>query len=205
MSNDMEEFEETAPEEAEESSRGRVIVFAILVYAFIACAAYFFFYQLSPANLLDTAANEEAAANIVSPYPAAAYLVPENDLLLTPAQMAMANLQPVNDSLALATLLGNEPSITTIYIHPAMLIQGETAIIKQQYNTGRLLVALNTPLSTLAAALDVTPTQPDLPLEEFVNGTAVAAMKQRNNGPPLEFVATYAQFEQIPATLAGLR
>ncbi|MCB0034874.1 MAG: hypothetical protein KDE51_12665, partial [Anaerolineales bacterium] len=134
-----------------------------------------------------------------------AYLTPENDTLLTGQQMAEANLQTVHTAVELATLLGNEPQITTIYIHPGMFEDLDNTILKQQYANGRLIVALNTPLSQLAQTLDMTPTQPDLPLEEFVNGTAVAAVKQRETGAPLEFVATYAQFEQIPAVLSGLR
>lgn len=204
MHHDDQAFEEEVTViDDEKPNIGRVIGFALIGYLLVACSAYFFLFQLSPDTLFDETG--EASNDIVSPYPLSAYLTTENDTLLTPQEVAQANLQPVYTAVELATLLGNEPQIATIYIHPGMFNNLDSNVLKQQYANGRLIVALNTPLSQLAQTLDLTPTQPDLPLEEFVSGTAVAAVKMREAGAPLEFVATYAQFEQIPAVLSGLR
>ena len=174
------EIHESESEEEEESgsSRMRIIVFAILGYSIVACASYFFFFQLSADNLFEEEQPASAdTAGIVSAFPAAAYVAPENDELLTAQQINTANLQPVNDAVALATLLGNNPDIRTIYIHPAMLSEIEPVVFQRHYQARKLLVAINTPLSELAAVLEITPSVPDLPLEEFVGGTAVAAIQ----------------------------
>jgi hypothetical protein len=206
MHNHDNEFdEEIIINDGERPNIGRVIGFAVIGYAIVACAAYFFLFQLSPDSIFEADTQADTAAGIVSEYPPSAYLTVADDSLLTTQEMAVANLRPVYTAVELATLLGNNPSISTIYIHPDIFDVLEANVIQQQYANGHLIVALNTPLSLLAETLALTPTQPDLSPDEFSRGTAVAAVKQRETGAPLEFVATYALFEQIPAVLSGLR
>lgn len=210
MSHENEEQDERDSEDTN-SSRIRVIGMAVIGYAIVACAAWFFLFELGSIGdqMLDPAAaitDNQAAANVTSTFPPAAYLAPLGDSLLTAEQRGYANMRVAHDTAALATILGNNPEITLIYLHPAAVENVDSAFLRQQYRNGKLIAALNTPLSQLTAVLDITPTQADLPFEEFATAViSVSAVKTQTSGTPLEFTNAYGQFEQVPLVLDGLQ
>lgn len=192
----------TAPDET--PSRGRVIGIALAVYLFMAWVGYFFLYQFSPTvENVDPATAATTAADIVSPYPLAAYAAPLTDTLLTAEQRALGNLLVANDTVGLATLLGENPQITTIYLHPDSVTAIDPTWLAQQFATGKTLVALNTPQSVLTAVVGLESTQPDRVIDpQFLT---IVVVRHNGDDAPLVFTAAYNGFDQIPAVVQGLR
>lgn len=190
-------------------SRIRVIGMAVIGYALVACIAWFFLFELGSLGeqLLGTAVpDNQAASSIISSFPTAVYLAPPDDTILTPDQRGYANMQLVQNTTELATMLGNNPTINLIYLHPAMLEEVDASFLKRQYRNGKLIAALNTPLSVLTAKLELTTTQDDLPFETFATAViSVSAVKNQPSGNPLLFTNTFGQFEQVPLVLDGLQ
>ncbi len=190
-------------------SRIRVIGMAIIGYALVACIAWFFLFELGSLGeqLLGTAVPEnQPASNIISSFPTAVYLAPPDDIILTPDQRGYANMQLAQNTTELATMLGNNPNITLIYLHPAMLDEVDANFLKLQYRNGKLIAAFNTPLSVLTAKLDLTTSQDDLPFETFATAVlSVSAVKNQPSGTPLLFTNAFGQFEQVPLVLNGLQ
>ena len=190
-------------------SRIRVIGLAVIGYVLVACAAWFFLFELGSNvsnQVLTPPASGNVVANVASPFPTAVYLAPPDDAILTAEQRGYANMLIASNTTELATILGNNPEINLIYLHPAMLESADANFLKQQYRNGKLIAALNTPLSVLVAKLDVVSTQADLPFEEFATAViSVSAVKNQSSGTPLAFTNTYGQFEQVPLVLDGLQ
>ena len=190
-------------------SRIRVIGMAVIGYALVACAAWFFLFELGSNvsdQVLTPPASSNLVANVASPFPTAVYLAPPDDTLLTPEQRGYANMLVANDTAALATIMGNNPEIALIYLHPGMVESADANFLRQQYRNGKLIAALNTPLSVLAEKLEIVSTQADLPFEEFATAViSVSAVKNQPSGTPLAFTNAYGQFEQVPLVLDGLQ
>ncbi len=186
----------------------RVLGMAVIGYVLVACVAWFFLFELGSMGeqLLNNLPGDAPAVNVVSPFPTAVYLAPADDVILTPAQRGYANLLVARDTTELATILGSHPEINLIYLHPGLIATADTAFLQQQYRNGKLIAALNTPLSVLAEKLGLTPNQPDIPLETFVTAViSLSAIKSLPSGGALQFTNTYGQFEQVPLVLDGLQ
>lgn len=202
---DEHENEDTNP------SRIRIIGMAVVGYALVACIGWFFLFELGSLGeqMLGTAVPENQAIisdNALSIFPTAVYLAPRDDIILTADQRGYANMLVAHDTAELATILGNNPNINLIYLHPAMLAESDANFLKLQYRNGKLIAALNTPLSVLTEKLDLPAMQDDLPFETFATAViSVSAVKNQPSGTPLTFTNAYNQFEQLPLVLDGLQ
>ena len=195
---------ETTAEDDDTPSRGRVIGIAIIAYALVACIAYFFLFELVPD--FDQLEEQSNTVGVVAQFGPAAYAVPEVDLIISAEQRTIANLRLGRDTAALTTILLENPTITTIYVHPAMVQELDPRWLQEQYKAGKLMVAINTPLSVWAEVLDTDPQQPDMPFETFsTSPITVAILRYRADAPPLALTAAYNQFSQVPAFVQGLR
>lgn len=197
---------ETAPNDDDDDgvSRGRVLGIAIIAYLLVACTAYFFLFQIVP-DFSEEATKADVPA-VVAQFSPSAYAAPEVDVLVSAEQRTVANLRVGADTAALTTILAENPTITTIYVHPALVDELESHWLQEQYRAGKLMVAINTPLSRWAAVLDTVPQQPDLPFETFsTSPITVAILRYRADAPPLALTAAYTQFNQVPVLVQGLR
>jgi hypothetical protein len=207
----MSEHSETEERNNEDTnpSRMRVVAVGVGVYLVVAFLAWFFLFELGAMGeqlLSGEVSPQLEVANVASPFPTAVYLTIPTDSLLTPEQMGYANMRLAYDTTELATILGNYPEINLIYIHPGALAEADAAFLQQQYRNGKLIAALNTPLSVLAEKLGVVANQPDLPYQTFATAViSVSAIKQLTAEQSLQFTNGYNQFDCVPLVLDGLQ
>ena len=195
------ETPDTAP------SRGRVFGLAIIMYALVACIGYIFIYQLGAAVELGGGESFESTPfNSVEgrSFERAIYLAPPENRLLIPEQIEFANLEVVTNQIELATALGNFPEIQIVFIDPEKVSADEITFLRQFYEGGKTLIALNTPHSTFSQALGVEPAVQDLEPEEVRRSLLTISLHRLGGDEPQELAASFNQFAQMLTITHGL-
>ncbi|MDJ0754101.1 MAG: hypothetical protein QNJ45_11320 [Ardenticatenaceae bacterium] len=183
-------------------SRGRVLALAILMYAIVACAGYFFIYQFG--NSVNEATSLEPTPTLVpnSTYQISAYLAPSSSPLLTPQQTALANMRIATNTVEIATLLGTYPEIQIIYLDPRLIADADQAFLQRQLASGKIIVALKSDHNAFARLLGVEPAVENISDEEQSRRLLwVSVIGMRDDGVFQE-VQGYDQFEALLQTMA---
>lgn len=183
-------------------SRGRVLMLAILMYGIVACAGYFFIYQFG--NSVNEAASLESTPTPVpnSTYLISAYLAPSSSPLLTPQQIALANMRAATNTMELATLLGTYPEIQVIYLDPRLIAEADPEFLQRQLTNGKIIVALKSDHNTFASLLGVEPTVENISSEEQSRRLLWVSVIGINEDGVFQDVQAYDQFEILLQTMA---
>lgn len=189
------ETPDTAP------SRGRVIALSIIMYAIVACAGYFFIVQVgNSVNSPDERVGTPTISGSGAAHPAAAYLISPTSALLTPEQIAVANMTTASNVVELATVLGNSPEIQVIYIDPNAVGQLDVGFLRQQLANGKTIVGLKVDHDSFVEQLGFGPTIANIdPIQQSQVLIWASFIKQEGEGVTQE-VGTFEQFVNLLAT-----
>lgn len=190
----------------------RVLGIGVVVYLIMACLTYIFFFGVTPdieGTLAETTLDPQSEAPLIvqasGGFPPSAYLRSEGTTELIDPQLALANLSPVADVTELATLLGNNPEISVIFLDSQMLGKVDSDFIQGRYESGDVLIGLRVPHSEFSAFMGVEPTVADLTTDEMIDNVIWASVLYTSDGEPQELVKAYDQFPAFISEVHNLR
>lgn len=96
----------------------------------------------------------------------AIYIAPLIDNIASPLALSELNIAVVHNETELTNRLALQNKIAVIYIHPDTLADVDATWLQAQYASGVAVVAINTPISKLAAMLQAATPLQDLPIRE---------------------------------------
>ncbi|VAW33340.1 hypothetical protein MNBD_CHLOROFLEXI01-5379 [hydrothermal vent metagenome] len=82
----------------------------------------------------------------------AIYLAPTSDLIFSESRIVKSNIHVVDTHDDFINYLQANPDISIVYIHAEMMPELSANLLQEQYNKGRLIVAVNAPISSLGFA-----------------------------------------------------
>lgn len=183
------ETPDTAP------SRSRVISLAVLMYAIVACAGYFFIVQIGnsvnnpPEPVVETP--PVAFESVENP---SAYVVSEAAPLFTPAQIRLGNLKTAGSVVELATVLGTFPEIKVIYLDPAAAYTFDPDFIQQQLAAGKTVVGVKVDHDRFVEALGLEPAVNNLSEERKRAALLWVSLLHQEDGEVIQSAQTFDQF-----------
>lgn len=134
--------------------------------------------------------------------PLAVYFVPPEaliapNLILTPEVLTENNIHPVTSLEELMQRTVQAPPPAVIYLHPDVVDSVDDAWLRQQYEAGIGIVALNTLVSELSRKLNADPRLEDLRLE-YRRGRAFFALFHKASASGRRSEGVTADFVESP-------
>lgn len=186
----------------------RIIMYAILGYAVVACATYTFLYGF---DISDRAEQVEQSAllsqqQLVNVFPPSAYFTDPFNPDLLPEQVQQANLRQVESPAELGDLLGTNPEITIILVDEAIFRdESNVAILQHQLSVGKMIVGLRTPLSELGDKLGRSTSASDLERGQVVNAQIWVSMLREFETNDQDFSLDLTEaYQQIPQMMTRI-
>ncbi|MEM9773418.1 MAG: hypothetical protein AAF902_02475 [Chloroflexota bacterium] len=195
--NQVLETQDTVP------SRFRVFMFALVGYLVVACVGWIFFYGFSGDGQAVVTPVPDSPIN--ANFPPSAYIIEEFSENLIQEQVDLANIQGARDLVEFAAILGTYPQLDVIFIDANVLDNPEVVEkLKQQFDSGKVIVGLRTAHSVMADVVGQEPTLPDIELSDQVNSNIwISAWYLDDNGNPAEISTTYDQFSNMLSDVHG--